>query len=440
MMLFAERQNTRMKIIIMAGGKGTRIASVNASVPKPMLPILGKPVLEYGIINIKEQGYTDIIMIVGHLGHIIKDYFGDGSRWGVSIQYIMEDIPLGSAGALYYMRQMDEDFLLINGDIIFDIDINRMYLYHKKHGKLVTIFVHPNDHPYDSSVIETAEDGCVRNWYYKESINGWYQNQVNAGIHLFSSRLFDEKWGLFATLKKMNLDRDVLNILIPFHEVYAYSSPEYVKDMGTPERLRIVTADIQSGRVKAKNLINKQRAVFLDRDGTINRYMGFLKNIEDFELLPGVGEAVREINRLGYLAVVVTNQPVIARGEVSEQQLQMIHNKMETLLGQAGAYVDAVYYCPHHPDRGYEGERSELKFDCSCRKPKPGLLLKAAEDFNTDLKCSWMVGDGERDIKAGRAVGCKTVFLGEETEVYGQDYTADSLVYFTKEILKSCSL
>lgn len=430
----------KMKIVIMAGGKGTRIASVDASVPKPMLPILGKPVLEYGITNFKEQSYTDITIIVGHLGYVIKDYFGNGSKWGVSIQYIMEDTPLGSAGALYYMRQTDEDFLLINGDIIFDIDINRMYQYHKAHGRAATIFVHPNDHPYDSSIIETGEDGCVRNWRYKENVNGWYRNQVNAGIHLFSPRLFHEEWKLFSICRKMNLDKDVLSKLIPFHEVYAYNSPEYVKDMGTPERLKSVTEDIQSGRVKAKNLTNKQQAVFLDRDGTINRYMGFLRDIDDFELLPGVDEAVREINRLGYLVIVVTNQPVIARGEVSEQQLQMIHNKMETLLGQAGAYVDAIYYCPHHPDNGYEGERRELKFDCSCRKPKPGLLLKAAEDFNIDLKCSWMVGDGERDIKAGQAAGCKTVFLGEKTEAYGQDYTADSLEYFTKEILKSCFL
>ena len=118
----------------------------------------------------------------------------------------------------------------------------------------------------------------------------------------------------------------------------------------------------------------------------------------------------------------------------------MIHNKMETLLGQAGAYVDAIYYCPHHPDGGYEGERSELKMDCPCRKPKPGLLLKSAEDFNIDLKRSWMVGDGERDIKAGKVAGCKTVFLGNQAESYGQDFTLDSLADFAGEILKNCFL
>ena len=147
------------------------------------------------------------------------------------------------------------------------------------------------------------------------------------------------------------------------------------------------------------------------------------------ELIPGVSEAVKTINQSGYLAVVVTNQPVIARGEVTEAGLNMIHNKMETLLGNDGAYLDAIYYCPHHPDKGFEGEIPELKMECSCRKPKPGLLIKAAEDLNIDLNRSWMVGDSESDIKAGKAAGCRTALIGKDD--YGQDLTTDSLMGFT---------
>ena len=178
-----------------------------------------------------------------------------------------------------------------------------------------------------------------------------------------------------------------------------------------------------------------QKAVFLDRDGTINKYVGFLRDIDDFELLPGVAEAVKLINASGYLAIVVTNQPVIARGEVTVPQLQEIHNKMETLLGAEGAYLDAIYYCPHHPHKGYEGEVPELKIDCDCRKPKPGMLLKAAEDFNIDLSQSWMIGDGENDIKAGKAAGCRTALIG--TENYEQDLIAKSLLYAVEQIIKT---
>ena len=132
-------------------------------------------------------------------------------------------------------------------------------------------------------------------------------------------------------------------------------------------------------------------------------------------------------------AIVATNQPVIARGEVTYNELQEIHNKMETLLGKQGAYIDKIYFCPHHPHKGYEGEISELKIDCECRKPKPGMLLKAAEDYNIELSQSWMIGDGENDIKAGKTAGSKTVLVGAGD--YGQDVTAANLLEAVESIL-----
>lgn len=200
--------------------------------------------------------------------------------------------------------------------------------------------------------------------------------------------------------------------------------------MGTPERYEAVCKDFSEGVVKAKNLKSKQKAVFIDRDGTINKYVGFLRNIDDFELLSGAAEAIATINSSGYLAIVVTNQPVIARGEVTYDQLKEIHNKMEMLLGMEGAYLDAIRFCPHHPQKGYEGEITELKTECECRKPKPGMLLEAAKDFNIDLSQSWMIGDGENDIKAGKAAGCKTALIGAEN--YLQDVTVSSLKEFVK--------
>ena len=119
-----------------------------------------------------------------------------------------------------------------------------------------------------------------------------------------------------------------------------------------------------------------------------------------------MSEAIKLINQSGYLAIVVTNQPVIARGEVTWDELHEIHRKMETLLGKDGAYIDGIYICPHHPDKGFEGERPEYKIDCDCRKPKPGLLLQAAQDYNIDLTQSYMIGDSERDVEAGINAGC----------------------------------
>ena len=140
------------------------------------------------------------------------------------------------------------------------------------------------------------------------------------------------------------------------------------------------------------------------------------------------------INLIETEAEIITNQPIIARGEATVEDLEEIHNKMETLLGKEGAYLDAIYYCPHHPHKGYEGERPELKIDCTCRKPKPGMLLKAAEDFNIDLSQSWMVGDGENDIKAGYNAGCRTALIGRES--YGQTVTIPTLKEFVEQCLK----
>ena len=392
----------------MAGGKGTRIASVNAEVPKPMIRILDKPILEHQIDCLRSQGFTDLILVVGHLGHVIQEYFGDGSKFGVSIEYVVETQPLGTAGALYLLKErLTEDFLLLCGDVIFDVDIHRFYAHHKQCGGTATLFTHPNNHPYDSGIIFADDNGCVTDWLHKEDPRQWYRNRVNAGLHFFSPAIFEQ--GLFHELKKVDLDREVLKPLIPTGGLFVYDSPEYVKDMGTPDRYHAVTEDIRSGKVKAKNLQNKQKCVFLDRDGTLNRYVGFLRSTEELELLDGVAEAVKTINQSGYLAIVVTNQPVIARGEVTEAQLREIHNKLETLLGAEGAYVDAIYYCPHHPHKGYEGEIPELKIDCDCRKPKAGMLLQAAKDFNIDLSASYMVGDADTDVQCGMNAGCTPV-------------------------------
>lgn len=395
-----------MKAVIMAGGKGTRIASVASDIPKPMIPICDKPILQHQIECLKAQNITDITLIVGHLGHVIEEYFGDGSKFGVDISYIIEEQPLGTAGALYFLKEtITEDFILLNGDIIFDVDFERFMKYHKEKGSYATILTHPNSHPYDSGLVVTNADGLVTKWMHKEDERLYYKNRVNAGLHILSPKVLE----MFTEAKKTDLDRDVLKQLIPQQKLVAYDSPEYVKDMGTPDRYHKVTEDVMSGLVHAKNLKNKQKAVFLDRDGTINVYKGFITKSEDMELIPGITEVIKKINDSGYLAIVVTNQPVIARGDCTFEELQEINEKMETLLGAEGAYIDDLFYCPHHPDKGFEGERVEFKIDCECRKPKPGMLLQAAEKYNIDLSASYMVGDDERDMEAGRRAGCKCV-------------------------------
>jgi len=434
-----------MKVVIMAGGKGTRIASVKSDVPKPMIEICGKPILEYQIDNLRRCGLTDIILVVGYLGHVIQEYFGDGSRFGVKISYFVEDHPLGTAGALFQMPELTDDFLLMCGDVILDVDFNRFIQFHQEHQAWASLMAHPNGHPFDSSLLVTevlppqekggmpVETQRVLQWMNKEDERTYYRNCVNAGIEIISPKLLEEVRQHHVprhpeTPDKIDLDRDVLKPNISTGKIFAYPTPEYIKDMGTPERFYETERDIQNGKPAARNLRNKQKAIFLDRDGTINMKKGFLTQPEEFELIDGVAEAIHEVNLSEYLAIVVTNQPQIARGDISFEELQQIHQKMETDLGLHGAFVDGIYYCPHHTDKGFPGERIEYKCNCNCRKPKPGMLLQAAQDFNIDLSESYMIGDSEQDVKAGEVAGCKQSFQIDSNK-------ANSLLEIIKTIL-----
>lgn len=429
-----------MKAIIMAGGKGTRISTVLRDIPKPMVSIKGKPLLEYQIENLQQNGVTDIILVVGYKAQVIMDYFGDGSNRNIRLSYFVEEHPLGTAGSFPYLKDyLDEDFYLIYGDLFLNIDLKKMLQFHKQSNALITLFAHPNSHPHDSDLIEIDGEHRVISWYTKNSPrNDFLPNLVNAGVYVCSPQILEHE----ETLGKKDFEREYVMNWIERKKVYAYRSSEYVKDIGTPERFKKVENDIEKNLPQKRNLKYQQKCIFLDRDGTINRYVGLLKKADEFELEDTVSEAIRKINESDYLCIVVTNQPVIARGECSFEELQKIHYKMQTLLGKQGAYIDSLYVCPHHPDGGYIGEVVELKKECNCRKPKTGMLEKASKDFNIDLSKSWIIGDAERDILMGINAEMSTalVLTGEikkpEACRYSVKITGQNLISIVDQILE----
>lgn len=396
--------------VIQAGGLGSRMRGLTQDVvPKPMLAMNGKPMLLWQIEKLEKYGIRDFVIVIGYLGGKIREYFGNGERFGVSIHYIEENEPLGSAGALYYLRKFPaERYLLIYGDVMFDMDAGRLLEFHLERKALITLICHPNGHPQDSDLLETDSQQRITKFLWKkEKRTGWCSNLVNAGVFVFEREVLDH------IPKPVNTDweREVVGRLLSTGRVFGYRTSEYIKDAGTPDRFRKVAAEHQAGIWEMKNLSRKQRCVFLDRDGTVNCYAGLISSPQQLELYEGAAEAIRMLNESGYLTVIVTNQPVVARGLCSEEDVKEIHRKLETLLGEKGAYLDEIVFCPHHPDKGYPEEDPAYKIDCRCRKPKTGMIVSMAERYHIDLSESYMIGDTTVDIQTGINAGLHTVLV-----------------------------
>jgi len=415
-----------MKTIIMAGGKGTRLSSISKNTPKPMVLVNGKPILEWQIDNLRKCGLTDITIVVGYLSKVIQDYFGDGSKFGVNINYFVEEHPLGTAGSLFKLG-LNNEFILMCGDLITNVDFDKFVDFHRNNNALATLMTHPNNHPFDSSIVVTEilqpqeigeipyDSHRVINWIGCNEKRSYYKNKVNSGIEIISPLLLNS---IINVNEVVDLDKDILKPNVSTGKIFSYNTYEYIKDAGIVDRLKEAENDFKTNKVYLRNSRNKQKAFFLDRDGVINKHVGYLTNPNQLEIIKGVPEAIKLINESEYLAIILTNQPVIARGDCSWEELIKIHNKLETELGEYGVFIDGLYVCPHHPDKGFIGERSEYKFDCECRKPKNGMLLKAAEDFNIDISQSIMIGDSEIDIKCGETSGCKKNILIKKNAEY----------------------
>jgi histidinol-phosphate phosphatase family protein len=425
---------TRCHVAILAGGMGTRLRERSGDMPKPMVPVVGKPVLQHQIELCRKHGFTDIALLVQHRHEKIYDYFGDGSALGVRLKYAVEEEPRGTAGALRDALPMLADrILLLYGDTFMDVDLRKLWMAHEFSGAVGTLFLHPNDHPQDSDLVDIDETGVVRAILpYPHPEGREVRNLVNAALYVLNRAGLED---VTPTEGKADIAKHMFPRMLDLGRLlYGYVSPEYIKDMGTPERLDKVERDFVIGLPERLSGRHLRSAVFLDRDGTINREVTHLKSPDQVDLLPGTAAAIRRLNRSGTLAVVVTNQPVVARGDVSLEGLGRIHARLESLLGAGGAFLDGLYFCPHHPDKGFPGEVSTLKGRCNCRKPEPGLIDKACSDLGIGRQDSWMVGDATSDVEAGRRAGVRTILLRsghggtDAKHAVRPDYTAPDLV------------
>lgn len=397
-------------VVIAVGGKGTRLGL--GPLPKPMVDIEGVPLLQRTVTNLAEQGVRHFIFLAGYGASYIADHFDDEQCCGATIDIIEEPVPLGTAGGFDLIRErLTEPFLVGYGDVLFDVDIARFSSWTLQRGGLGALYAHPNDHPFDSDLLEVGDDADIVRFVSKSHEDVDCGNLVNAAFYCLSPEILT--FIPRGVNQVLDWGRDVFpQVVKSGGRLFAYRGTEYLKDIGTPDRLARARDDFASGRAAKRSYRHKQRAIFLDRDGVLNREVDGVLRPDMLELMPDAADSVKRINMSEFLAICVTNQPAVAKGFMTFDDLKRVHWRLDADLAQSGAFLDDLFFCPHHPERGFANEVPALKIDCGCRKPKPGMLLAAAERHNIDLRHSYLIGDDIRDIGAAAAAGTASFLVG----------------------------
>lgn len=412
-----------MKAVIIAGGEGRRIHAVAKTTPKSLLDVGGRPLAEHQIRLLQRYGIRDIHLTVRARDlELFRERLGTGESLGVTLCYHAERAPLGTAGGVAAIAGgLGATFLVLYGDVMVHMDLKALTRFHRSRKAAATLVVHPTDHPLDSDLVEMDDAGRIKAFHPKPRPRKSYcRNLGNAAVYALSRDVLH-----CVPAGSSDFVRDVFPAALKAGlPLYGYRTREYLKDLGTPERLAAVRADWAKGRIERRHRDVALPAVFFDRDGTLCELVPFLHKVADLRLLPGAAEAVRRLNQSDHLAVVVTNQPVIARNLCTLEELDRIHGKLETLLSEGGARLDGIYFCPHHPDSGHSGENADLKVACDCRKPRGGLIRRAARDLHIDLSQSAIIGDSTRDVEMGKRLGLRTVLVQTGNE--GRDGKYDA--------------
>ena len=387
--------------VILAGGRGTRMQPITNDRPKPMVPILGRPFLEYQIEQLRGQGFERVLMLLGYLPEVVQNYFGDGTAWGVHIEYsVTEPDQLTSSRVATARHMIDPCFLLLYCDNYWPMQMNRMWTRFCQAGKPALITVYSNKDGYSRGSVRLDQDGHVRVFDRLRTTPGLREVEISYAILTdLALDLLPEQDTLF--------EEAIYTPLAQQGRLTAYVSDHRYYSVGSLQRLPATEA-----------FMRREPTVILDRDGVLNckpPQAQYVRNWGEWEWCPGSLEALRLLRQAGYRVIIASNQPGIGRGFMSEADLDAVHGRMMQEIAQAGGRVEAIYYCPHDWQAG-----------CECRKPKPGLLYQAQRDFHLDLTRTPFIGDDERDQATAAAANCP----------FHRVTDARSLLDITRELLE----
>lgn len=396
--------------VIVCGGLGTRLSAEDINVPKCLIDIGGKSVLQHQIESLSTAGYTQALLLLGSQAVKITDYLVSMPvPLGFEIAVRRESVRLGTGGAIVNaLDLLDDRFLVIYGDIFVDLDFSQI-ARSLDEGIELSILTRPSNHMFDSNLVTMDVYGLVTNFKMKpHGEHAVLRNRAITGIYAVRRSCITALSEKFTA--NFDFDSEGLPYLLSEgFRIGQTANPGIVCDIGTSDRILL-----------AREILSKQDGkkfrptIYLDRDGVINRPAGHISDPESFEIYPDVPKAIYDLRVIGYRVVVVTNQPGIARGDFTWEQLEALHAQLDKVLESNNTYVDQIYVCPHHPDKGYQGEISEFKIACDCRKPKPGMILRAISDFPTKADESWMVGDSIADKGAADQAGVHFAAIDRE--------------------------
>lgn len=386
--------------VILCGGLGTRLGAVTASTPKPMLPVNGKPFLDTLIQETARYGISEILLLAGRFGEQVKDCY-DGRRIsGAQLRVLVEPSPRGTGGALRFaLPELSETFLLLNGDTWIDADLAHFLfaseqLRRSQPETVIQILLHHVDDMTRFGGV-AFEGHRVIAFREKDPQAGAQPGYVNAGVYCISREIVKA----IPADGVVSLETDILTPLVSAGRVAAHLAPKgsYFIDIGVPESYARAQHELEEAR--------RRPALFLDRDGTLNHDSGYTHLVSDLRWIEGAREAIRLANESGYYVFVVTNQAGVARGLYSEDAVLDFHRAMQSSLFEIGAHVDAIEWCPHHP----QAALSEYRHNSARRKPAPGMLLDLMGIFPVKREASLMVGDAPSDVAAAEAAGIRGV-------------------------------
>ena len=383
------RSERPRQAVILAGGRGTRLRPLTDTRPKPMVEVLGKPFLEYQIEQLREQGFERVLLLLGYLPDVVRSYFGNGRRWGIKIEYSVTDVDDETGRRMKFAEPfLDPRFLLMYCDNYWPMQIDKMWQYFSSSSASAMLTVYSNKDAYTRNCVRVESDGFVS--IYDKSCNQAGLNGVEISYAILSKNIVHR-----LTTENVSFETSVYPSLAERRELLAFITDHRYFSVGSHHRLPLT-----------EEFFARRKTVILDRDGVLNKKPAraeYVRRWEEFEWLPGAQTALRLLRESDYRVVIVSNQAGVARGVMTESDLNEIHRLMVEEVAAAGGKIEAIYYCPHDWNAG-----------CECRKPNPGMLFQAQRDLNLDLSRTVFFGDDERDSEAADRAGCPFVQISEQ--------------------------